>query len=157
LREGFEQRVASYFNTPAVAGDQLRFTLAGVNGDVALRNGAEVLQFAADGTLTVTLAPGQTAASFTLVSQTDIDADRDLQLTATLVDSQGTAFGAASALNVHLSAKVETDNTADTTYTFGAVPVNATVTGLLAGYGSPADYVSHTKFIVPGGPARSWI
>jgi Ca2+-binding RTX toxin-like protein len=149
LREGFHRAFNFYVSAPSTAPQQVKFAMAGINGDAGLLLGDQIVQFGPDGTVTVTLAPGQTAASFALVSQTDIDADRDLQLTATLVDSQGTAFGTASALNVHLAAKNETDGSADTVYTYDNV-LGTTVTGLFTTTPTGNGYWSWTISAQPG-------
>jgi Ca2+-binding RTX toxin-like protein len=136
VREGFERQVTCYFNTPTVAGGSLKLSLPGANGAVACRKGDEVVQFDASGNLLLALQPGQTSVTFTLVSQTDIDTDQDLQLTASTLDSQGTAFGTASALNVHLSAIAESDSVADTVYVYNnSLPGGGTVTGLFSNFG----------------------
>lgn len=117
LPEGAELVFTVFLDSPAPAGSQIRFSLPGSAGDVSMRNGAEVVAFGPGNEVVLSLEPGQSSVTLTLVSDTDIDVDRDLVLTSVMLDSQGTALNAASSLNVHLSSRNEDPGASASIYT----------------------------------------
>jgi len=155
VAEGSERSVNWFANLPAGSGYTLKFSLPNGSGDIGLRNGAQVLQFDANGSLIVSLSEGQSALPFTLVSQTDVDVNRSLQLSAQMFDSQGVAVGAASILNVALNAIAE-PTSADTVYVVDpAQPFGGTATGVYSGnpYGGAVATHYFSSWNVVANPA----
>ena len=94
----------------ALDGEKLHLATSDLGNNLYALTGAELLPFGNDG-VDIALTEGQSEVIFSLVSQGDVDTDQNLTLSATLLDANGNASGAASTLNIAFDATDEAPRT----------------------------------------------